>query len=32
MSTAQPLPVSYFGAVPPIKFEGPKSENPLAFR
>ena len=34
MSTAQPLPAttSYFGAVPPIKFEGLKSDNPLAFR
>ncbi len=34
MSTAQPLPstTSYFGAVPPIKFEGLKTENPLAFR
>ena len=34
MSTAQPLPAttSYFGAVPPIKYEGLKSENPLAFR
>ena len=33
MSAAQPLPAqSYFSAVPPIKFEGPKSDNPLAFR
>ena len=34
MSTAQPLPqtTSYFGAVPPIKYEGLKSDNPLAFR
>ena len=34
MSTAQPLPTSnsYFGAVSPIKFEGLKSENPLAYR
>jgi xylose isomerase len=34
MSTAQPLPAttSYFGAVPPIKYEGLKSDNPLAFR
>ncbi len=34
MSSAQPLaqPTSYFGSVKPIKFEGPKSDNPLAFR
>ena len=34
MSTAQPLhtTTSYFGAVPPIKYEGLKSDNPLAFR
>ena len=34
MSSAQPLakPASYFGSVAPIKFEGLKSDNPLAFR
>ena len=34
MSSAQPLAksTSYFGSVAPIKFEGPKSDNPLAFR
>ena len=25
-------PTSYFGSVQPIKFEGLKSDNPLAFR
>ena len=32
--SAQPnlKPASYFGSVAPIKFEGPKSDNPLAFR
>ena len=34
MSSAQPSlkPASYFGSVAPIKFEGLKSDNPLAFR
>jgi xylose isomerase len=33
MSAVQPLPAqSYFSVVPPIKYEGPKSDNPLAFR
>jgi xylose isomerase len=34
MSTAVPLqkPGSYFSAVEPIRYEGPKSDNPLAFR
>jgi len=32
MSTATPLPHSYFGSVAPIKYEGLKSDNPLAFR
>jgi len=34
MSSAQPLatPISYFGSVKPVKYEGLKSDNPLAFR
>ena len=32
MSSAQPnlKAASYFGGVQPIKFEGPKSDNPVA--
>jgi xylose isomerase len=34
MSSAAPLqqPPSYFGGVEPVRYEGPKSDNPLAFR
>jgi xylose isomerase len=34
MSSAAPLqqPTSYFSGVEPVRYEGPKSDNPLAFR